>query len=526
MSIRKPLGAVLAIVFVVAGVSVASAQTGFGVQRQSGGPRFSFPGLNTASMSQHPSSSQLARIETSAPVLNGKLPESPRNEKESVPIASVVRLIAFEKGGQSFGSGSYIGNSGEYGLILSNQHVVKDCDGLLHVHFPNGFSTFGAVIDSDDRWDLAVIVVSKPPDSIVPIPISHTIPVPGEPLWIAGHGSGSYRLAGGRCVRYLAPDVPTDGSRPIHDFIELSVSARQGDSGGPILNQKGELAGVLFGSDMIRNTAGSHCGRASQFLSRTPTLLSRLPARPEVYFASIERDGPKRQLHETVNFTPAEALASAAAPLPVNIAGSSTSNFGVRSNSRRYVQNGSTADKAPSPPPNPASGSPRVPPVLPPTLPPSATLPTGPIKKAFWTPTGGSIPHVPPIGMVVQTGLSTEVVSAPMVPRDPFAENLSALNPTNDSEYSHQDIREHLRHAAPSQKYANVSRSPYTLATVPTGAQNTTSPPSIVLFGVFFLAGLLVFSAIRLIRADNVGFDDDEVTPGMPIRGRKSPRAA
>ena len=538
MSMRKPLlvplGATFAIVFVVAWISVASAQTGFGVQRLSNGPRFAFPTTNSGATTRIPLSSQTTGTEPptlpmSGASLGGAELPSVRNQNTALPITSVVRLIAFEKGGQSFGSGSYIGNSGEYGLILSNWHVVKDGDGLLHIHFPNGFSTFGAVIDSVEKWDLAIIVVSKPPSNVVPLQISRSIPVPGEPLWIAGHGSGSYRLAGGRCVRYLAPDMPKDGSRPAYDILELSVSARQGDSGGPILNQNGELAGVLFGSDMVRNTAGSHCGRASQFLLRTPMLLSRLPNQPEVYFASIEKEGPRRQLRETVNFTPTDSLVSVAAPSVVDIAGSSSSTFGVRSNSRRYVQNGSVTDRIPPSPPNSANGTPSAPPTPLPSLPPSSVPPPGPIQKAVWNPPEGSAPHIPPIaseGTVVQTGLSTGSVARASLPSEPFAEDLSALNPVNKSDHSYQIAQEHMRLADHSAKYAASSHSPYTLPAVQDAIPRNTSPSSILLFVAFLATGVLVLSAIRLIRTDAGGFEDEENRTEISLGNRQRSQAA
>jgi len=49
-------------------------------------------------------------------------------------------------------------------------------------------------------------------------------------------------------------------------MVELAAEARQGDSGGPILNQRGELAGVLFGSGP-GYTSGSYGGRVLKFLS-------------------------------------------------------------------------------------------------------------------------------------------------------------------------------------------------------------------------------------------------------------------
>ena len=247
----------------------------------------------------------------------------------------VVRIIAFDSNGQSFGTGSYIGTYGEYGVVLTNWHVVSETNGLVHVHFPSGFSTFGAKINVDEKWekwDLALIAICKPPPSIPALTVSPTPAKQGDPLWIAGWGSGSYRIAEGRCVRYLAPENPTDGSAALKEMIEVSVSARKGDSGGPILNQKGELAGVLFGSDMIRNTAGSFSGRVSLFLMDTQSEMARLPERPESHFASIEKNGPLHLLRDSRNAVPQMAEVQQRA----DVSGASAPAFGMRS-SRRYA---------------------------------------------------------------------------------------------------------------------------------------------------------------------------------------------
>ena len=245
----------------------------------------------------------------------------------------VVRIIAFDSNGQSFGTGSYVGTHGEYGVILTNWHVIfeTEINRLVHVHFPSGFSSFGAIIKSDPKWDLALIAISKPPQSIPTLTISQTASKPGDPLWIVGFGSGSYRIAEGKCVRYLAPENPKDGTAPLYEIMEVSVGARKGDSGGPMLNHKGELAGVLFGSDMIRNTAGSYCERVNRFLMETRTEMDRLPPRPETHFATIEKNGPLHSLKESRNVTSQNTVLQHS-----DFSGSSASSFGVRS-SRRYV---------------------------------------------------------------------------------------------------------------------------------------------------------------------------------------------
>ncbi|MCL2305500.1 MAG: serine protease [Planctomycetaceae bacterium] len=209
------------------------------------------------------------------------------------PHPSVVRIIAFDKGGRThvFGSGTYISSYGLYGIIITNWHVVRDSEGLVQVHFPDGFRSYSAIISHDPTWDLAILMISRP-DNVPTIPIAKTAPKIGDPLWIAGYGSGSYRLIGGHCTQYVTPEI---GLR--NEFVELSVEARQGDSGGPIFNQKGELAGVLFGSGN-RNTAGSFCGRVQFFLDQSKERIKSVPPDPINLFASVEPRAPRHTLEE------------------------------------------------------------------------------------------------------------------------------------------------------------------------------------------------------------------------------------
>jgi hypothetical protein len=114
------------------------------------------------------------------------------------------------------------------------------------------------VLATDRQWDLAALAIRRP--HVEPISLADDVPRRGDPLTIAGYGSGWYRASTGRCTQYVSP-----GFGLPFEMVELDTAARQGDSGGPILNYRGELAGVLFGAGFGR-TAGSHCGRVRRFL--------------------------------------------------------------------------------------------------------------------------------------------------------------------------------------------------------------------------------------------------------------------
>jgi|GEM_PF-872932 len=175
------------------------------------------------------------------------------------PHPAVVRVVVHERGGMSLGSGVLVAVQGDYGLVLTNWHVVRDAAGPISVVFPDGFRSGATILKADSEWDLAALAIWRP--LVEPIPLAADMPRLGEPLTIVGYGNGQYRAATGRCLQYLSParNAPPE-------MIELSVAARQGDSGGPILNSRGELAGVLFGASWGR-TAGSSCRRVRTFLA-------------------------------------------------------------------------------------------------------------------------------------------------------------------------------------------------------------------------------------------------------------------
>ena len=196
-----------------------------------------------------------------------------------VPHPSVVRVIARERDGLSLGSGSLVAADANHGLVVTNWHVIRDAAGPISVAFPDGFRSGALVLRTDREWDLAALAIQRP--SVQPILLSSEPPRQGDVLTIAGYGSGSYRAVSGRCTEYLSPG----GNLP-NEIVELDVAARQGDSGGPILNTRGELAGVLFGAnDTIVTggyTMGSYCGRVRQFVASVSADFQRLPGNSAV----------------------------------------------------------------------------------------------------------------------------------------------------------------------------------------------------------------------------------------------------
>ncbi|MCC7475213.1 MAG: trypsin-like peptidase domain-containing protein [Pirellulales bacterium] len=178
---------------------------------------------------------------------------------EVTPHPAVARIIVPEADSTAYGSGTLVGVREDRGLVVTNWHVVRDATGLVEIVFPDGFRSNARPLKVDQDWDLAALVVWKP--NAEPVKIASQPPRPGDLLTIHGYGRGQYRIATGRCTTYYAPQPNFP-----HEMVELDAEARQGDSGGPIFNQAGELAGVLFGAGQ-GTTMGSFAPRVRHFLA-------------------------------------------------------------------------------------------------------------------------------------------------------------------------------------------------------------------------------------------------------------------
>jgi hypothetical protein len=175
------------------------------------------------------------------------------------PHPAVARIIVPEGGAIAYGSGTLVDVRDQFGLVVTNWHVVRDSQGVVEVVFPDGFRSHARPLKVDSNWDLAALVIWRP--KIEPVRIATHPPRPGDLLTIHGYGRGQYRIATGRCTTYYAPKL----NFPM-EMLELDVEARQGDSGGPIFNQHGEIAGVLFGAGH-GTTLGSFAPRVRNFLA-------------------------------------------------------------------------------------------------------------------------------------------------------------------------------------------------------------------------------------------------------------------
>lgn len=179
------------------------------------------------------------------------------------PRPVVARVSAATGPSLDIGSGVLVQVAGDTGIVLTNWHVVRGNRHAVTVAWPDGTKSAGRVLAWDDAWDLAAVAVARP--GAPPVPIAAQAPRIGDRLTIAGYGPhGKYLEQTGEVTMYASPT----GRHP-QQWVECRAAARQGDSGGPMFNADGELAGVLFGArDGL--TVGSCSTRLRAFLASVP----------------------------------------------------------------------------------------------------------------------------------------------------------------------------------------------------------------------------------------------------------------
>ncbi len=138
----------------------------------------------------------------------------------------------------SLGSGVVIDKTG---LILTNNHVVKDAD-EINVRFANKQEAKGKVVGTDGKTDLAVIRVNAKEDlPVARLGNSDTLRV-GEWAIAIGNPFGlDHTLTVGVVSATGRSEV---GVAAYENFIQTDASINPGNSGGPLLNARGEVIGI------------------------------------------------------------------------------------------------------------------------------------------------------------------------------------------------------------------------------------------------------------------------------------------
>ena len=153
------------------------------------------------------------------------------------------------QGGQGLGSGFIISADG---YILTNAHVVAQSDEVV-VRLADAREFKGKIVGVDIRTDIALLKVNGSGLPTVTLGNSENLKV-GE--WVAAIGSpfGFVNTITAGIVSAKGRSLPDESFVP---FIQTDVAVNPGNSGGPLLNLRGEVVGI---NSAIYSRTGGYMG--------------------------------------------------------------------------------------------------------------------------------------------------------------------------------------------------------------------------------------------------------------------------
>jgi hypothetical protein len=164
---------------------------------------------------------------------------------------SMVRVNVYGRNSSGHGSGFVVDKQGR---VVTNFHVISEAV-RAEVVFKDGYiaPVLGTLATLESQ-DLAVLQVDCPAERLTPIRIAHALPRKGERVAAFGAPLGfSFSTSDGMVsalrsgkeldVEFQRLGMPLN-SDPRQTWVQTTAPISQGNSGGPLVNLRGEVVGV------------------------------------------------------------------------------------------------------------------------------------------------------------------------------------------------------------------------------------------------------------------------------------------
>jgi hypothetical protein len=178
------------------------------------------------------------------------------------------------------GSGIVLDQSGR---ILTNHHVIKGSKKVTVTIF-NGDAYPATLVGQDADNDIAVLQINAPQNVLFPVPWgdSSNLRV-GKHVIAIGNPFGFERTMTTGIISSLNRQLPSKTKHRFHSLIQVDAALNQGNSGGPLLNSRGELIGM---NTAIATRSGDEFAFQSAHYSPLAKDQSVL-----IYSSSVRRNG-------------------------------------------------------------------------------------------------------------------------------------------------------------------------------------------------------------------------------------------
>ena len=147
----------------------------------------------------------------------------------------------FQQSGQAQGSGFVVDKEGH---IVTNYHVIKGANSI-EVRFSNDDTLKARLVGSDPSTDIALLEVDADSRALTPLALANSDRIEvGDAVVAIGNPFGLERTVTAGIVSALQRAVRAPNGFTIDHVIQTDAPINHGNSGGPLLDTRGEVIGV------------------------------------------------------------------------------------------------------------------------------------------------------------------------------------------------------------------------------------------------------------------------------------------
>jgi S1-C subfamily serine protease len=188
---------------------------------------------------------------------------------------------------QGTGSGSVLDREGH---ILTNLHVIEGAERIVVTLF-TGEAYEARVVGQDPPNDTAVLRIDAPGEDLVPVTLSPSYKLRvGQKVYAIGNPFGLERTMTVGIISSLNRSLRSQSGRLMESIIQIDAALNRGNSGGPLLDNRGRLIGMntAIASRTGENTGVGFAIPASTLARVVPELIDHGKViRPDLGIARI-----------------------------------------------------------------------------------------------------------------------------------------------------------------------------------------------------------------------------------------------